>query len=104
MDAEESLNLFGWFAFGFRKEEDGEQDAEDAETAKHPESAGTADGVLNVDKSQRDDESQKPIGEGGGRTARCFDFGRQNFAHHQPGHRSRANGESGNEEDQRCQR
>ena len=57
VDTEESLDLLRWFAFRLRKEEDGEQDTEDTETAKHPKGTGTADGVLNIDKSERDDES-----------------------------------------------
>ena len=57
LDTKKSLNLLGWFAFRFRKEEDGEQDAEETETTKHPKSTGTANSVLYVDKCERDDES-----------------------------------------------
>lgn len=96
MDAEESLDLLGTFAFRFRKQENGEEDAKDAETAKHPKRSRTSDGFLNIDESERNDESQKPIGERGSRAARSFNFGRQNFAEHEPRHGTGTHGKGSN--------
>ena len=46
------LNLFRRFAFGFRKQEVGEQGSTQAENAKQPKSTGSRQSFLNVDKSK----------------------------------------------------
>lgn len=104
MDAEESLDLLRCFAFGFRKQEKGEENTEDAKAAKHPKGSGTSDGFLNIDERERDDEGQKPVGERGDRAARSFDSGRQNLAEHEPRHGAGTHGKSGNKKDKRRQR
>ena len=75
VNAKESLDLFWIFAFSFREIKKSKQCASDAEAAEHPKDSWAANGVLNVDEGQSDDESHQPVSKRSQRAARCFDFG-----------------------------
>ena len=48
---EKSLDFVLWFVLGFRKEENGEEKSQEAETAEHPKSTGISQTSFDVHES-----------------------------------------------------
>lgn len=80
-------------ALGFRQNEHAKQDADEAESAKHPEGAGVRQAALHVQKDLRHDEGCGPVGKGHDGAAGSLESGRHHFARDEPRQRSDTDGE-----------